>query len=462
METLNLNNLLNREEKSNFIKEILHNFELNKNNLAFKKGIYVYGEPGTGKTTFVTNILKELNYDIIKYDAGDIRNKSVIDDITKHNMSDKNIMSIFNKKIKKIAIIMDEIDGMNNGDKGGINTLIKLIRPKKTKKQKIEEITMIPIICIGNYKVDKKIKELMKVCNTIELNTPNEKQMTSILSNILPNISEIVKNKIIHYVQCDIRKLNNIYNIYLNNPQVFSSDIIENIFQLKSYNDDTKKITNKLLSNYFNIDSHNNIMNDTDRTSVGLLWHENIIDSIEKMEKKESIPLYIKQLDNICFSDYIDRITFQKQIWQFNEMSSLIKTFKNNKMYHEDLKSCDNKKNNVKKHVTTNEIRFTKVLTKYSTEYNNSIFIQDLCQQLSMDRKDLFGFFISLKNRYNDNNIIYNLFENYEITKLDINRIYRYLDKYMKEDAVDIVDKECEIDLVCDMCCDEDECDFDM
>jgi Cdc6-like AAA superfamily ATPase len=50
-------------------------------------------------------------------------------------MSDKNIMSLFNKKIRKIAIVMDEIDGMNNGDKGGINTLIKLIRPKKTKKQ---------------------------------------------------------------------------------------------------------------------------------------------------------------------------------------------------------------------------------------------------------------------------------------------------------------------------------------
>jgi Cdc6-like AAA superfamily ATPase len=43
---------------------------------------------------------------------------------------------MFHKKVKKIVIVMDEIDGMNNGDKGGINTLIKLIRPKKTKKQK--------------------------------------------------------------------------------------------------------------------------------------------------------------------------------------------------------------------------------------------------------------------------------------------------------------------------------------
>ena len=164
MDKLNINKILNRYEEEKEIKKILNDFECNKNNLLLKKGIYIYGDPGTGKTSFVFNILKELNYDIIKYDAGDIRNTSVIEDITKHNMSDKNIMSLFNKKIKKIAIIMDEIDGMNNGDKGGINSLIKLIRPKKTKKQKLEEVTMNPIICIGNYRVDKKIKELMKVC----------------------------------------------------------------------------------------------------------------------------------------------------------------------------------------------------------------------------------------------------------------------------------------------------------
>ena len=64
----------------------------------------------------------------------------------------------YKKLLKKIVIVMDEIDGMNNGDKGGINQLIKLIRPKKTKKQKMEDITLNPIICIGNYHVDKKNK----------------------------------------------------------------------------------------------------------------------------------------------------------------------------------------------------------------------------------------------------------------------------------------------------------------
>ena len=99
MEGLNINNILNREDKANNIKDILKEFELNKNNILFKKGIYVYGDPGTGKTEFVTNILKEMNYDIIKYDAGDIRNTAVIEEITKHNMSDKNIMSLFNNSL---------------------------------------------------------------------------------------------------------------------------------------------------------------------------------------------------------------------------------------------------------------------------------------------------------------------------------------------------------------------------
>ena len=435
MEELNVNSILNRDDKANVIKDILKSFEENKNNMLFKKGIYVYGDPGTGKTTFVTNILKELNYDIINYDAGDIRNTSVIEDITKHNMSDKNIMSLFNKQVKKIAIIMDEIDGMNNGDKGGINTLIKLIRPKKTKKQKLEEITMNPIICIGNYRVDKKIKELMKVCNIVELKPLTISQVNQIVQPLFTNADTTIKNKIANFVQGDLRKLKSIYTIYKNNPEFLKNEVIENIFQIKSYNDDTKKITNKLINNYYSINEHINIMNETDRTSVGLLWHENIIDVIDKYDKKQSIPFYINQLDNICFADYIDRITFQKQIWQFNEMSSLIKTFKNNKLYHDSF--------NKKQKQNLTEIRFTKVLTKYSTEYNNSLFIQKLCQKLGMDKKDIFGYFINLKNKYNDNEI-FALFENYEITKLDINRIYRYLEKYTKENATGTIEKEIE------------------
>ena len=203
MDQLNLNLLLDREDNEKKLIECLNNFEENKKNVLTKRGMYIYGAPGTGKTVFVQKILKKLNYDIIKYDAGDVRNKTIVDQITKHNMSDKNVLSLMQKKTKKIAIIMDELDGMNSGDKGGINTLIKLIRPKKTKKQKKEDTTMIPIICIGNYHIDKKIKEMIKICETVELKNPTEIQIKNIINILMPKLEEELKEKMITFIQGD-------------------------------------------------------------------------------------------------------------------------------------------------------------------------------------------------------------------------------------------------------------------
>jgi len=426
MDLLNFNNILGREQIAHSIKNILSHFNQHKSDLTFKRGIYVYGAPGSGKTEFVIGILKELNYDIVKYDAGDIRNKSIIDAITKHNMADKSVISLLNKKAKPIAIVMDEIDGMNNGDKGGINSLIRIIRPKKTKKQKNEEVTFNPIICISSYHVDKKIKELMKVCNSFEIKSPSNLQLQFIIKSLMPDLDAYLVTNTINYLQGDLRKLSSIYKIYQNNCSLLKNEIIQDIFKPKSYNEDTKEITKKLINQKYSIFEHNTMMNETDRTIVGLLWHENIIDTFAKIPKQQSIPFYSSVLGNICFADYMDRITFQKQIWQFNEMSSLIKTFHSNKIYHDTFKK--------KAKFNPTEVRFTKVLTKYSTEYNNSLFIQNLCQQLGLDKKDTFSFFLELRNNHSEEEI-YGMFESYEIGKLDIVRIYRYLDKYTDKDC---------------------------
>ena len=96
----------------------------------------MHGNTGCGKTYFIKKILKEMKYDIIYYNSNNTRNSKFIKNISSNYVSDNNILSLFNKKQKKIVILMDEIDSMNNGDKGGINSLITLIRPKKTSKQK--------------------------------------------------------------------------------------------------------------------------------------------------------------------------------------------------------------------------------------------------------------------------------------------------------------------------------------
>jgi len=227
-----------------------------------------------------------------------------------------------------------------------------------------------------------------------------------------------------------------VYNIHCKKPELMDEETLSNIFQKKAYNEDSKIITQNLINKKVKIEEHNMYMNETDRTIVALLWHENIVDVLVNKPPEKSYPFYLKILDNICFADYIDRITFQNQIWQFNEMSSLMKTFYNNKIYH------DNFPENVNT-FKPSEVRFTKVLTKYSTEYNNMLFIYGLCQELDMDKKDLLAMFQEIRLYYGEElcnsleilNDVEKLFENYNITKLDIKRMYRYLDKNVKKDA---------------------------
>ena len=264
----------------------------------------------------------------------------------------------------------------------------------------------------------------MKVCHVYELNIPTRVQIIQIINKLFVDLEDEVIDNIYDYAQGDLRKIASVYNLYTSNSKNVNTDIIKNIFVKKTFNEDAKIITRRLINTKYEIHNHLELMNETDRTIVGLLWHENIVDVLSKNPIHMSIDMYRQMLNNMCFADYMDRITFQKQIWQFNEMTSLIKTFYNNKLYLESSLK--------KPKFNPSEVRFTKVLTKYSTEFNNNTFIQSLCQELSMDVKDMLSFFMNLR----DNNEIENteeylstLFENLEINKLDINRIYRYIDK---------------------------------
>lgn len=402
--------ILNRDGIKQQVVDFLKYFDENKNNILTKRCIYLHGPTGSGKTKFIMDILKELTYDVINYDACDSRTKDIIDNISTYHSSDTNVISLFTKKKTKIAIVMDDIECMNNGDKGGINTLIKLIRPKKTKRQKLEGTTHIPIICIGNNYMDKKVKELMKCCTVIELKSPTTIQIKQILQYLIPGKPEYSV-----YVDRDLKKIIQLYTVVHNNK--INPLYLPYLFEPKPINEDSKQITKRIMNTPMKLKDHC-IMNDADRTIVSLLWHENIIDLFEKMNITNVIPLYIQILELICFSDYIDRITFQKQIWMFNEMSSILKTFYTNYLFQ---------KENVNHHKIS-DIRFTKVLTKYSTEYNNIGFIQRICKELNMDKKDMFSYMQQLRKIENVNSMMQQI-DHTDITLLDIQRIFRFMDK---------------------------------
>jgi len=417
METINLNEILERKQIEKDIENILNNFNIDEK---YKRSIYIYGDSGIGKTKFIINLLKELNYDVIYYDNSIIRNKSLIDNIGSQNLSNSNVYSMFTNKPKKIVIVIDDIDGMNYGDKNGIISLIKLIRIKKTKKQKLENLTNNPIICINNKNNDKKILELMKVCHVFELKNPSNNQLLNIVNNLLPSIfrykeyeNVLIKKNILNFLNNNLISINKIL-FYEKNDIIYKKFYENYKTNISESNENIKIITKDFLENEYTFDKINNIL-ESDRTILSLLFHENIIQIIGR----NNLNIYLKILENFIFSDYIDRIIFQKQIWQLTEMNYIIKLFQNNNI----LTS-----NNLLKKINFEDIIFTKILTKYSSEYNNYIFIYNLLQSFLIDKKDVLTLFYNLDKNFDTNDIIYKL-ENYNITKLEIIRIVKLINQ---------------------------------
>jgi len=416
MENLDLNKILQRSEIEKSIEKIIANFSINNNT---KKGIYIYGDNGIGKTKFIYNLLKKNNYDILYFDNSIIRNKNLIEAICSNNLSNKNIYSMLCNDDKKIVIVIDDIDSMNCGDKNGILSLIKLIREKKTKKQKTENVTNNPVICINNRSGDKKTLELMKVCNVFELKSPTDDQIKEIIDKLFPNIlkfsceeNKIIEENILKFLDNNLLSFDKL-KFYYDNDFIYKK-FYNNINKCNYENNNLniKLITQKLLSSSLCF-SDTNIILESDRTITSLLFHENIINVLTINE----LDIYLEILDNFIFSDYIDRIIFQKQIWQLTDYNYIIKIFYNNFILN---------KNNLLKSINISNIIFTKVLTKYSSEYNNYMFIYNLSQYFLLDKKDIFVIFLNLSQNNNFSDL-YNNYKFLNITKLEIIRITKFI-----------------------------------
>ena len=62
----------------------------------------------------------------------------------------------------KQLVIMDEVDGMSAGDRGGVQELIRLIQK-----------TLIPIICICNDRESPKVRTLAMKCYDLVFARPS-------------------------------------------------------------------------------------------------------------------------------------------------------------------------------------------------------------------------------------------------------------------------------------------------
>ena len=110
---------------------------------------------------------------------------------------------------KKSVIIMDEVDGVGAGDRGGIRALIDIIKTTRT-----------PIICICNDRGNTKLKSLLNYVYDLKFNKPQKADIMARISQVCANeqlqIESAQIEKIIEASGQDIRQIINMLQMWKN------------------------------------------------------------------------------------------------------------------------------------------------------------------------------------------------------------------------------------------------------
>ena len=186
----------------------------------FKKGgpdgsglyrtVIIHGSPGIGKTSAAHLVAKLEGYDVVESNASDTRSKKLIENGLKGVLDTTSLLGYLpghDQKIeagkRRLVLIMDEVDGMSAGDRGGVGAMASVCRK-----------TRIPIILICNERKLPKMKPFDHVAYELPFRKPTTEQIRSRIMTILfregmGRIPPNVINALVEGSGADIRRIIN-------------------------------------------------------------------------------------------------------------------------------------------------------------------------------------------------------------------------------------------------------------
>ncbi|KAF2792769.1 DNA replication factor C, large subunit [Melanomma pulvis-pyrius CBS 109.77] len=164
-----------------FPKNLKTNFKLaGADGSGVFRAVIIHGPPGIGKTTAAHLVAKLEGYDVVEQNASDTRSKKLVEQGLKGVLNTTSLNGYFagdgkavEQSKKKLVLIMDEVDGMSAGDRGGVGALAAVCRKSE-----------IPMILICNDRKLPKMKPFDHVTFELPFRRPTVDQIRSRIMTI--------------------------------------------------------------------------------------------------------------------------------------------------------------------------------------------------------------------------------------------------------------------------------------
>lgn len=158
--------------------------------------VLLYGEPGVGKTTMAHRIFREAGLKIVEFNASHTRSGTSFRNVILPLLKEGGICSLYETgKRGGIGVILDEIDGLSNGEKGGLKELHDYLRNWNP------EHDTTPLILISNTLDSRNLVQIAKCCIKIHIQSADTKQVEKWLGTPLPS------DTFLQQIQGDLRLL---------------------------------------------------------------------------------------------------------------------------------------------------------------------------------------------------------------------------------------------------------------